>query len=59
MFEEVTESYKEQIANLKKELHRYKDSFNKVSICNQTLQKEIDRLRKENEDLMGALGVKK
>lgn len=59
MFEEVTESYEEQIASLKKELHRYKDSFNKVSICNQTLQKEIDKLRKENEELMEILGVKK
>lgn len=59
MFEEVTESYEHQIANLKKELHRYKDSFNKVSICNQTLQQEIDKLRKQNEDLMEILGVTK
>lgn len=53
------EEYLRKIQELKKENHRYKDAFNKAHICNEGMQKEIDRLRKENENLMELLGVTK
>lgn len=62
MFEEVNyeiqcEELKKQNTELKKELHRYKDSLYKVQACNATMDTKIKELQKEVKELGEMLGV--